>query len=245
MTWRPRKARRCVRFMTTRYCSPASRSRLVLAEDWETACFAASLVRIEYEKDDFETDIEAARDEAFVVEKPEKPRGDAAKAFAAAQVKHEAEYFVPTEYHNPMELFAATAMWEGGGRLTVYDKTQGVQNVQKYLCSIFGKKSDELRVMYPYMGGGFGAGLRPQYECVLATLGALALRRSVRVVLTRQQMYGLGYRPATIERLALGAKAGRHSRFDEPRGDRDNIAATRNSRVTTPAGADCSTRART
>jgi xanthine dehydrogenase YagR molybdenum-binding subunit len=57
------------------------------------------------------------------------------------------------------------------------------------------------------MGGGFGAGLRPQYQVVLAVLGALALQRSVRLVLTRQQMYGLGYRPATIERLALGAKA--------------------------------------
>jgi len=178
---------------------------LVLAEDWETARFAASLVRIEYERQEFETDIEAARGEAFVVPKPEKTRGNAAKAFAAAKVKHEAEYFVPTEYHNPMELFAATVVWEGGGKLTVYDKTQGVQNVQEYLCAIFGKKPEELRVMSPYMGGGFGTGLRPQYECVLATLGALALKRSVRVMLTRQQMYGLGYRPASIERVALGA----------------------------------------
>jgi xanthine dehydrogenase YagR molybdenum-binding subunit len=63
-------------------------------------------------------------------------------------------------------------------------------------------------VMSAFVGGAFGAGLRPQYQVVLATLGALALERAVRVVLTRQQMYGLGYRPATIERLALGAKAG-------------------------------------
>ena len=62
--------------------------------------------------------------------------------------------------------------------------------------------------MSPYMGGGFGAGLRPQYQVVLAVLGARALKRPVRVVLTRAQMYGLGYRPATIERLALGANAG-------------------------------------
>ena len=178
---------------------------LVLAEDWDTAQFAASLVRIEYQAGEFATDIEAVRGEAFVVEKPDKPRGNAARAFAAAKVKHEAEYFVPMEHHNPMELFAATAVWEGGGKLTVYDKTQGVKNVQKYLCGIFGKKPDELRVMNPYMGGGFGAGLRPQYECVLATLGALALKRSVRLVLTRQQMYGLGYRPTSIERVAIGA----------------------------------------
>src|SRR5262249_53403205 len=59
----------------------------------------------------------------------------------------------------------------------------------------------------PYMGGGFGSGLRPQYQAVLAVLAARALERSVRVVLTRQQMYGLGYWPAMIQRIELGAAA--------------------------------------
>jgi len=180
---------------------------LVLAEQWEIARYAASLVRIEYERQAFVTDVYTQRDQAFVVKKPDKPHGDAGRAFAAADVRHEAEYFIPTEHHNPMELFASTAMWDGGGKLTVYDKTQGVQNVQRYLCSVFEKKPDEVRVISPFVGGAFGAGLRPQYQVVLAVLGALALQRSVRLVLTRQQMYGLGYRPATIERLALGAKA--------------------------------------
>ena len=67
-------------------------------------------------------------------------------------------------------------MWDGGGKLTVYDKTQGVQNVQRYLCSVFDKKPDDLRVISPFVGGAFGAGLRPQYQVVLAALGALALR---------------------------------------------------------------------
>ncbi len=181
---------------------------LVLAEDWETAHFAASRVRIEYQPEAHVTDVYVERDQAFVVEKPEKPRGNAEKAFAAADVRHEAEYFVPTEHHNPMELFASTVTWDGGGKLTVYDKTQGVQNVQRYVCSIFDMKSDDVRVMSPFVGGAFGAGLRPQYQVVLAVLGALSLKRSVRLVLTRQQMYALGYRPATIERLSLGAKAG-------------------------------------
>jgi len=180
---------------------------LVLAEEWEIARYAASLVRIEYEKQAFVTDLHKQRDQAFVVKKPDKPRGDAEKAYAAADVRHEAEYFIPTEHHNPMELFASTVTWDGGGKLTVYDKTQGVQNVQRYLCSVFDKNADDVRVMSPFVGGAFGAGLRPQYQVVLAVLGALALERSVRLVLTRQQMYGLGYRPATIERLALGAKA--------------------------------------
>ncbi|ANV99444.1 xanthine dehydrogenase family protein molybdopterin-binding subunit [Bradyrhizobium icense] len=179
---------------------------LVLAEDWETARVAASQVRIEYQKEPHVTDLHAERARAFATDSPEKSRGDAGKAFASAAVRHAAEYFIPTEHHNPMELFASTAIWEDG-QLTVYDKTQGVQNVQKYLCGVFKMKPGEVRVMSPYMGGGFGAGLRPQYQVVLAVLGARALKRPVRVMLTRAQMYALGYRPASIERLALGANS--------------------------------------
>jgi xanthine dehydrogenase YagR molybdenum-binding subunit len=106
-----------------------------------------------------------------------------------------------------MELFASTVIWGADGKLTVYDKTQGVQNVQRYLSSVFKMKADEVRVISPYVGGAFGSGLRPQYQAVLAVLGARALQRSVRLVLTRQQMVTLGYRPESIERVALGAKA--------------------------------------
>jgi xanthine dehydrogenase YagR molybdenum-binding subunit len=180
---------------------------LVMAQDWETAKFAATLVRIEYQGDQFATDLEAERNKAAEMEKPHEPRGDAAAALAQAAVRHEADYIIPTEHHNPMELYATTVVWDGDGKLTVYDKTQGVQNVHKYLCSVFDKKPDDIRVVSPYVGGAFGSGLRPQYQVVLATLGAIALKRSVRVVLTRQQMYGLGYRPETIERVALGAKS--------------------------------------
>jgi xanthine dehydrogenase YagR molybdenum-binding subunit len=188
---------------------------LVLAEEWEIARFAASLVRVEYKSQRFATDIFAERNKAVKVEKPEKPRGKADKAFAASAIRHEAEYFIPIEHHNPLELFASTAVWESGGKLSVYDKTQGVQNVQQYLCGIFNMKPNDVRVLSAYMGGGFGSGLRPQYQVVLAVLGAKALQRSVRLVLTRQQMYGLSYRPGSIERLALGAK---------PNGTLDTIA---------------------
>ncbi len=180
---------------------------LVVAKAWEIARFAASLVRVEYKKEKSATDLHAQRNKAFTVENPVKPRGKADKAYAAAAVRHEADYFIPTEFHNPMELYASTAIWEGGGKLTVHDKTQGVQNVQRYLCGVFAMKPDDVRVMSQFMGGGFGSGLRPQYQAVLAVLAALALKRSVRLVLTRQQMYGLGHRPATVEHLALGAKA--------------------------------------
>lgn len=180
---------------------------LVLAEDWETARVAASQVTIEYQKEPHATNLHAELGRAFAIDGPEKARGDAEKAFASAAVRHAAEYSVPTEHHNPMELFASTAAWEDG-QLTVYDKTQGVQNVQQYLCKVFKLQPDAVRVMSPYMGGGFGAGLRPQYQVVLAVLGANAVKRPVRVMLTRAQMYALGYRPASIERLALGANSG-------------------------------------
>jgi xanthine dehydrogenase YagR molybdenum-binding subunit len=180
---------------------------LVLAEASEIARFAASLLRVDYDEQPHVTDVYRARDDAFALDPPAKPRGDAASAFAAAEERHDAEYYVPIEHHNPMEPYASTVIWDGGGKLTVYDKTQGVQNVQRYICGIFGLKPEDVRVMSAFVGGAFGSGLRPQYQVVLAVLAARALQRSVRVVLTRQQMYGLGYRPAMIQQITLGAKA--------------------------------------
>ena len=145
---------------------------LVLAEDWDTARFAASLVASTMKKSRASPTSRRSATRPSSSRSRKKPRGDAAKAFAAADVRHEAEYFIPTEHHNPMELYATTAVWDGDGKLTVYDKTQGVQNVQRYLCSVFDKKPDDVRVMGPFMGGGFGSGLRPQYQVVLAALGA-------------------------------------------------------------------------
>jgi len=190
---------------------------LVVAEEPEIARFAASLVLVDYDQEAHVTDVYRQRDEAIALEAPAKhaenpfappkPRGAAEQAFAAAEVRHQGEYYVPIEHHNPMEMYASTVIWHGGGKLTVYDKTQGVQNVQRYVCSVFDMKPDDVRVMSPFMGGGFGSGLRPQYQVLLAVLAARALERSVRLVLTRQQMYGLGYRPAMIQRIGLGAKA--------------------------------------
>jgi xanthine dehydrogenase YagR molybdenum-binding subunit len=187
---------------------------LVVAETSEIARHAASLVKVEYATENFVTDIFRERDRAKPVKTkegpmaPPKTRGKPDEALAAAAVRHEAEYYTPIEHHNPMELYASTVVVEPGGKLTIYDKTQGVQNVQKYVCGVFNMKPDDVRVMSPYMGGGFGSGLRPQFQVALAVLAARALQRSVRLVLTRPQMYELGYRPAMIQTIALGANAG-------------------------------------
>lgn len=190
---------------------------LVVAETSEIARFAASLVRVEYEQGAHVTNVFSRRDAAIPIKPPTgtadapfappKLRGDPEQALVASVARAEGEYYVPIEHHNPMELYAATAIYGADGKLTVYDKTQGVQNVQQYLCAALALKPEDVRVMSPYMGGGFGSGLRPQYEVLLAVLAALALKRCVRVVLTRPQMYGLGHRPAMIQHIALGANA--------------------------------------
>ena len=143
---------------------------LVVAEEPEIARFAASLVRVEYAEEPHVTDLYRQRDAAFALEPaspaenpfaPPKPRGTAEPAFAAAERRHRGEYYVPIEHHNPMELFASTVIFEAGGKLTIYDKTQGVQNVQRYLCSVLEMEPDDVRVMSPFVGGGFGSGLAP------------------------------------------------------------------------------------
>src|SRR5262245_16325628 len=194
---------------------------LVVAETFELARFAASLVRVEYEIEEHATDLKEKRQEAYIP-KPRpvlpplpEPRGDAETAFANSATRIEAEYDSPFEHHNPMEPFATTAVWEDavredavrkdGGKITVYDKTQGAQNIHGYVCNVFGLSKDDVRVLSPFVGGGFGLGLRPQYQLFLAVLAARELKRPVRVSLTRQQMFSFGHRPHTLQRVSLGA----------------------------------------
>jgi xanthine dehydrogenase YagR molybdenum-binding subunit len=182
---------------------------LVVAEEFEIARFAASLVRVEYEQEAHITDFEAQREHAKVSKQDGAPapttRGRPVEAFEQAAVRIEAEYRMPVEHHNPMETFAATAVWEGEDQITIFDKTQGPQNSRNYVADVLGMPRDKVRVLSPFVGGAFGAGLRPQYQLPLAALAARALKRSVRVNLTRQQMFTLGYRSANIQNLALGA----------------------------------------
>jgi xanthine dehydrogenase YagR molybdenum-binding subunit len=185
---------------------------LVVAEEFEVARFAATLVEIEYESEEAITDIDTQIGKAYVPPKKRfpgwdpGPRGDVDKAFTQSPVKVEHTYRTPIEHHNPMECFGTTAVWEDDGRLTIYDKTQGAPNCHRYVCSVFGLAKDKVRLLSPYVGGAFGVGLRPNYQLNLAVLAAIGLKRPVRVALTRQQMFTLGYRPETIQTLGLGAE---------------------------------------
>jgi xanthine dehydrogenase YagR molybdenum-binding subunit len=184
---------------------------LVVAQTFELARYAATLVRIQYSADPHETDLRQKHNQAIKPKpreylEPPVSRGDFHRAFAKSKVQMEAEYTAPAEHHNPMEPYATTVVWDGG-KLNIYDKTQGALNNHGYVCRIFGLSKDGVRVFSPYVGGAFGSGLRPQYQLVLAVMAALELKRSVRVTLTRQQMFTLGRRPHTIQHVALGARA--------------------------------------
>ena len=183
---------------------------VVLAETFEAARYAASLIAVTYEAEPHNTDFEASMAEKFEPSKkretfhPPKSRGDAEAALSAAPRAISAEYHLATEHHNPIEMHATTVAWEGDGRITVHDKTQGPQNVQTYIANIFGFSKDKVRVLNPYVGGAFGSGLRPQYQVYLAVMAAKKLERSVRLVLTRQQMFTHVHRPEAVQSVRLG-----------------------------------------
>jgi xanthine dehydrogenase YagR molybdenum-binding subunit len=122
-----------------------------VAEDPETARFAASLIRIDYHQRTHTTDLKENRGRARAVrengESHSHRRGNAARAFDRSPIRIEVEYQMPVEHHNPMEMFGATAIWEGDGRITVYDKTQGPLNCRNYVANVFAMSQHTVRVL--------------------------------------------------------------------------------------------------
>ena len=112
---------------------------------------------------------------------------------------------IPRENHNPIEMHATIAAWDGD-RLTLWDKTQWVHNTADEIAAVFGIPAENIRVVSPFVGGAFGSGLRTWPHVTLAALGARVTGRPVKVMLSRREMYyGVGYRPHTVQRVALGA----------------------------------------
>jgi xanthine dehydrogenase YagR molybdenum-binding subunit len=181
---------------------------LVVAETYEQARYAARLVKVTYNAEKHETDTEALRGRARAPSQGQQPktRGNPEAAMKSAPVRVEAEYRIPVEHHNPMEPHAAVAAWEGD-KLTIFDKTQDVYGVRQHLASSFNVPDENVQVVSPYVGGAFGASLRPNYYPALTAMAARELKRPVKIVYTRTQMYtGHGYRPYTIQKIALGAE---------------------------------------
>lgn len=178
---------------------------LVVAETYEQARHAARLVQVSYQAQPHETDVAQVLDQAKPAPQDAPPRGNPQAAMQAAAVKVQSEYRIPIEHHNPMEPHAAIAFWEGD-RLTIFDKTQNVYGVQQHLSQGLGVPTASIRVVSPFVGGAFGASLKPNYYPSLTAMAARELKRPVKVVFTRAQMFtGHGYRPETIQKVALGA----------------------------------------
>lgn len=196
-----------------RVSHPGQPIALVMADTLEQATHAVTLVRVTYVPEPATTDIIRAQPVQPTREQPDQPesrpsetrRGDPQGALASAEVKVDQTYVIPRENHNPIEMHATIAAWDGD-RLTLWDKTQWVHNVADEIAAVFGIPPENIHVVSPFVGGAFGSGLRTWPHVTLAALGARAARRPVKLMLSRREMYyGVGYRPHTVQRVALGA----------------------------------------
>ena len=185
---------------------------MVLAETLEAAEAGAAAVRVSYERAAFVLPERAAAEVADpkkglypMFNALEFNKGDATAAIAAAPIKAGGTYTQPSRHANPMEPSAILAVWKGE-QLTVYDAVQHLAAVQNVLAAAFGILTTQVRVVSPHTGGGFGIkGFVWPHE-LLGPLAAKAVRRPVKLVLNRQQMYGMvGTQPQMTQEVRLGA----------------------------------------
>ena len=183
---------------------------LVVADTFERATYAATLIKTTYQAQPFETDFHKNFDKGVVPNEgryKDYVRGEA-DAYKNAPVMVEQEYMLPSEMHNPMELHVTTAYWEGEDKVTVYTKSQGVIGSQRSVANAFGLDQANVQINSRFVGGAFGSSLRTWPHEMAAVQAAKLLKRPVRVTLTREQMFTMvGHRPLTIQKIGLGASA--------------------------------------
>lgn len=182
---------------------------LVVARTLEEATYAASLVEGEYAQEPFEVDFDQVRKKTALT--PAGRERGSMEAWTQAAATMEAEYTIAAEIHNPMEMHATIAHWVAADRLRLYDKNQGVNNVQRTVGRVFDLPAENIEVFSEFVGGGFGSGLRVWSNTLAAAMAAKMVNRPVKLMLTRPQMFTLtGYRPASWQKVKLGAdKEGR------------------------------------
>lgn len=180
---------------------------LVIADTLEHAIAAAELVKVEYTKEAHQSDIHKLRETADTprgASFADYSRGDHS-VWASAPKIIEAEYTIPLEVHHPMELHSTIAQWTDG-KLLVYDKTQGVKSSQRSIMNAFKLKEEDVQVISHFVGGGFGSALRTWPHVIATVMGAKAIGKPLKVVLTRQQMFTMvGYRPYSIQNIKMAA----------------------------------------
>ena len=183
---------------------------VVVAETFEQARAAAQLVKVNYERTDGTFDLGAAKNSAMKPEPgfagpPDTAVGDFAGAFASAPVQFDATYTTADESHAMMEPHASIAVWKGN-KLTVWTSNQMIAWSVADLATTLGIPKENVRLISPYIGGGFGGKLFIRADVLLAALGARAAKRPVKVALQRALMINnTTHRTATIQRIRLGA----------------------------------------
>ena len=189
---------------------------LAVADSFENAKAAADAVLATYAKDkpNVSTELQADDDPEVVAttfgprSRLQSERGDADAAFASAPVRLDETYVTPAETHNPIELHATVAIWDGS-ILTLYESTQGVVNHRSVLAQMFGLPTENVRVISKFLGSGFGGKLFPWTHSPLAAAAARQLGKPVKLVVSRRMMFQtVGHRPRTQQRVRLGATPG-------------------------------------
>lgn len=188
---------------------------LVVAETSELARQAADSIGVTYAEQPHDSALSVDRPDLYAPEQvnagheTDTDEGDVAAAMAAADVTVEQTYSTAMYHNNPLEPHATTALWDPAADvpLTLWDSTQGVHPERATVCGVLGLDEEQVRVVCPHIGGGFGSKGTPHVNVVLAAMAARALPgRPVKLALTRQQMFSLaGYRTPTIQRMQLAA----------------------------------------
>jgi xanthine dehydrogenase YagR molybdenum-binding subunit len=187
---------------------------VVVADTLERANDAASRIRVQYRRDEPITSMDAVINQAYTPknfrngERPaDSMRGNPDLSFSAGAAQVDATYVTPMEHHNPMEPHATIARWDGD-QLTVWTATQGISSAQTALAGQFGIDPKNVRVICPYVGGGFGCKGNTWPPATLAAMAAKVVGKPVRLVVTRAQMFtSNGYRPRTVQKLRFAADA--------------------------------------
>ncbi len=177
---------------------------LVVADTFERALDAAAHVKVDYETAKPVTRMSEVTTPLGPAHRSYS-RGDAETAFKNAPVKTDEVYTTPTETHNPMEMHATIAVWKGN-HVTLYETTQGVVNMQGVVSQMLGVPLDNVHIVSPFVGSGFGGKLFPWPNTILAAMAARKLGRPVKVTVPRSLMFTtVGHRPITEQHIRLGA----------------------------------------
>ncbi|HEX9466688.1 MAG TPA: xanthine dehydrogenase family protein molybdopterin-binding subunit [Alphaproteobacteria bacterium] len=186
---------------------------IAMADTFEHAVDAAMLVKATYHAEPPNVELENSLGEAFEPEayinghELQIKRGDVDAGLGQAAVKVVQTYSTPVEHHNPLEPHATIATWRGD-ELTLYETTQGVMNMRGVVASAFGLPAEKVRVISPFVGGGFGCKGFVWPHTLMAAMAARHIGRPVKLVMSRQQMFSsVGHRGRTVQHMALGAAA--------------------------------------